>query len=193
MQGFQEMIQQCLQRNQRAYHKLYQFSFQTMMRITRRYCNNQDDAVDLTNQAFLKVVNHLHTYLIHESFEAWLKRITVNTCIDAYRKNKRYRSRVSAGDDMPQHVVESKATQNNHGWDKLTADDIYKLIDELPDKCREVFNLFALDGYNHSEIAQLLDMTETTSRWYLHKARGILQDKITQQQKKSLLSHETAK
>jgi RNA polymerase sigma-70 factor (ECF subfamily) len=193
MQGFQDMIQQCLQRNQRAYYQLYQYSFQTMMRISRRYCNNQDDAVDLTNQAFLKVVNHLHTYLINESYEAWLKRITVNTCLDAYRKNKRYRSRVSAGDDMPQTLLDAKATHNNDGWDKLTADDIFQLIDELPDKCREVFNLFAIDGYNHAEIAQLLDMTETTSRWYLHKARGILQQKITTQQSSTLLSHETAK
>jgi RNA polymerase sigma-70 factor (ECF subfamily) len=190
MHSFQEIVQKCLERNEHAYSALYKYSFQTMMRITRRYCNNIDDAVDLSNQTFIKVVNHLHTYIIQDSYEAWLKRITVNTCIDAYRKNKRYRSRVSSGDDMPTSVFESKATDYNSGFEKLTADDIYKLIDKLPDKCREVFNLFAIDGYNHSEIAQLLDISETTSRWYLHKARGILQQKINYYHN-STVNHET--
>lgn len=173
-----ELIHQSSLRNERAMHELYKFCFQTMMRICRRYCNNEEDAVDLSNQSFLKIITNLKVYRAEESFEAWIKKITVNTCIDGYRKNKRYRSRVVLSEEQQTGKLEVHGRTDNDALQKLNADEIYKMIEALPDKAREVFNLFAIDGYNHKEIAEMINITDTTSRWYLHKARGILQENI---------------
>ena len=172
-------------------HDLYKYCFQILMKINRRYTNNIDDAKDLMNQSFLKIINNLTLFNTNENFEAWISRIAINTCIDNYRKNKRYKSHIVSSEEQSEWKLEIKNKTENDALHRLNANQIYSLIDELPETAKQVFNLFAIDGYNHKEIAEMLQMTETTSRWYLHKARNILQEQINKLNKEHPITYAT--
>ncbi|MCC6252460.1 MAG: RNA polymerase sigma factor [Bacteroidia bacterium] len=172
------VLEGCLKNNRLAQQQLYKDCFDFLIRICRRYVNHQEDAVDLLNQAFLKILNNLKNYKKEQSFEAWISTIAVNTAIDQIRKDKRYREKVALSEDYKVELFDYNQISINVAVDKMAANDIMKLIQQLPVLTREVLNLNVIEGYHHKEISQMLDISEEASRWHLHKARQILKEKL---------------
>jgi RNA polymerase sigma-70 factor (ECF subfamily) len=172
------LIEGCLKGNRIMQQQLYKNCFAFLMRICRRYVSNNDDAVDLMNQTFLKVLTNLGHFRQNENFEAWISTIAIHTAIDHIRKNKRYRERVALSDDYKFELFDYDQISINIASDKMMADDIMKMIQLLPILTREVLNLNVIEGYHHKEIGEILGISEEASRWHLHKARQILKEKL---------------
>lgn len=174
-----DLIRGCIRGDRRAQHQLYQESYDFLYHITRRYTVNKDDAMDFLNQAFLKIITHLDKFRPGESFRAWTSSIAIRTCIDEIRKTKRYQHHVDTRDTDKLVMLEKNNADQNTAPEKMQAEDLLKLVRELPDVTREVFNLNALDGFSHREVAEILGISETASRWHVHHARQILKEKIS--------------
>ncbi len=146
------------------------------MTICRRYAKDQPEAEDMLQDAFIRIFNHISQFKSAGSFEGWLKKITVNTAIGILQKRKV--KIVTISDD--QHEMES---QDINVLSDLNAEDLVKLINQLPDGYRMIFNLYVVEGYSHDEIAEMLKIKTATSRSQLSKARAMLKDRIYLSQK----------
>lgn len=139
------------------------------MSVCLRYAAHRDEALEMVNDAFMKVFQHIDRYDTDRPFKAWFRRILVNTSLDHYRSTRRYHETVSFVEDIP----EMPASESEEV--SLDVDDILRLFDQLPPMQRHVFNLFVVEGYSHEEIAALLDISRGTSRSNLTRARKRLQ------------------
>lgn len=167
-----QIIQKCLQKDARAEYALYNSCFQTLMSICYRYTRNKDDAADMVNKGFLKILTHLEKFDTEKSFKKWIATIMVNTIIDEFRSNKTYKTLIQHTDIYP---VEHNITLNlNEAEAKLNAQDIQKFISKLPDASKMVLNMYVFDGMTHKEISKALTISEGTSKWHLSNARKML-------------------
>lgn len=132
---------------------------------------SKEDAEEIINDGFIKVLNHLDQYEHGQSFNAWFKRIFVNTAIDYYRKNKKHYHHADVYETDVEYFHENIL-------DRLSSHEILKLVQELPHSYRMVFNLFVIEGYSHKEIASMLGIQEGTSKSNLRDARRKLQEEI---------------
>jgi RNA polymerase sigma-70 factor (ECF subfamily) len=150
---------------------LYKEFYSYGMAICRRYSLNDYDAADVLNDGFLKVFTHIGKYDPEKPFKSWLGRIITNTAIDHYRMNLKF----SDHDDVDtyQHIGNAAAI-----YDQLAYKDLLTLVQGLSPAYRTVFNLYAIDGYSHEEIAELLKISAGTSKSNLFKARQKLQEKL---------------
>lgn len=158
------VIQGCLAEERWAQKELYEKHYGKMMGICLRYSNNSEDAKDILNEGFIKVFRYLHRYKIGTSLEGWIRRIMINTSIDFYRKAIRHRT-----EDLEQasyHIATGEDPISNY-----SAKEILSIIQKLPPSYRAVFNLYAIEGYSHKEVAEQLGISESTSRSNLVKAR----------------------
>lgn len=162
------IIQECIKGDARAQRKLFEIFSPKMMTVCRRYMNNVMEAEDVFQVAFVKVFDNLNKYQNVGSFEGWVRRIFVNCCLDQIRKNKNTKYDVDI-DDLAYKIGESDYT-----LEKLAAEDLLKLIQDMPDGYRVVFNQFAIEGYSHKEIAKRMGITESTSKSQFKRARGYL-------------------
>ena len=137
-----------------------------MLGVCRQYVKDMHHAEDLLLQGFLKVFTNLDKFKFEGSFEGWIRRIMVNTCITYLRK----KNVISVTDE--DYVFNDAATES---LENTSVEDIQKLIDQLPEGYKMVFNLYAIEGYKHSEIAKQLGISESTSKSQLFKARKLLQ------------------
>lgn len=158
------LIAGCLAEERWAQKQLYEKHYGKMMGICLRYSNNQEDAKDILNEGFIKVFRYLQRYKVGTSLEGWIRRIMINTSIDYYRKAIRHRT-----EDLEQ--AEQSPSIDEDPICKYSAKEILSIIQQLPPSYRMVFNLFAIEGYTHKEIAEQLDISESTSRSNLVKAR----------------------
>lgn len=142
------------------------------MGICLRYANNRPDASSMINEGFLKVFTHIKKYDRTRPFKAWISRIMTNSAIDHYRANLRF----SNNDDLHNHEDLSISLDAIH--DKLNYQDLLLMIQSLSPACRTVFNLYAIEGYSHEEIADMLHISIGTSKSNLFKARSKLMDKL---------------
>ena len=166
----EELVRRCLQDDRRAQEAFYRRYAPVALTVCRRYAKNRDEVMDLLNTGMLKVFDKLDQFRWEGSLEGWIKRLIFHATIDQLRK-KRKRPTVEIADwDQPD---EANVTQS------LFADDLVRIIDLLPEPSREVFYLFAVEGYSHAEIAARLHFTEGNSRWHLNKARKLLKDRLT--------------
>lgn len=172
-----KLIRKCQKGHRQAQFELYQLCYQPMMNICSRYYKNKDDAASSLNLAYYKVLTNLDKYQPKVPFDAWIKRITINTVIDEHRKEKK-RKEVTDYYESTDRVFENLKVDFNEAALNLDADQLESFIHQLPDLCKKVFNLFAIDGYSHNEIAELLDMSSGTSKWYVSDARKRLQQMI---------------
>ena len=177
MADFKILISKCKNKDIRAEYELYKECFALLMGICSRYTVNKDDAVDLLNRAYLKILNNLEKFDESKSFEKWAKSIMVNTVIDEFRKAKNYKELFVQGDmdDLPTY---KHPYDLNDAEERLDAKDIMKEIKRLPDGCKEVFNLYVFEGLSHQEISKSLNIAESTSRWHLAKARTMLKERF---------------
>ncbi|MDB5142440.1 MAG: polymerase sigma factor [Mucilaginibacter sp.] len=166
-----ELIRQCKACSLRYQELLYKQFYGYAMGISLRYCPNRDDALEIVNDAFIKVFNSITSYDIAKPFKAWLRTIVVNTAIDRRRKDLKLQLNVEL--DYANPVV-----VNVNAIDNLNAQDILNLMKELPAIQLTIFNLYEIDGYNHDEIADLLNIPASSSRVYLSRAKEKLRKMI---------------
>jgi RNA polymerase sigma-70 factor (ECF subfamily) len=164
-----ETIQLAAQNNRHAQHQLYTTFSPKMLGVCRQYVKDVHQAEDVMITAFMKVFTNLKRFEHKGSFEGWIRRIMVNECISFLRVQKS----VKYIDDETYFEERYNDIES-----QLSVDDIQYLIDGLPDGCRMVFNLYAIEGYKHQEIAEMLGISEGTSKSQLSHARKLLQETI---------------
>lgn len=180
--NLEAVIQQCRKNNRRAQFELYQHCFDRLMLTCNRYKKNREDALALLNAGFLKILTNLDKYDDRQSFMPWASTIMVRTAIDDFRKNKAQKLQMvyceteeelegSASEDFFHDVVSA-----------MSAEEIKKIIFELPDNERLVFTLHEMEGYKHHEIAAELGVTERSTKRYLKSAKKMLQDELGKNQ-----------
>ena len=142
------------------------------MSMVRRYINyNQYHIVEeILNNGFLKVFQNISSYKFEGSFEGWVRKVIFHSLSDYIRQNIKYMDKVL--------LVEKDEIIDNNLHAKMGYDEIVKLITQLPDASRTVFNMYAIEGYTHREISETLNINEGTSKWHLFEARKILKNKI---------------
>lgn len=171
----QQLLKQCVRGDRRAQFDMYKLCYPILMEVCRRYRSNEDEMAELLNAGFLKILKNIKKYKSSVPFEAWIKRIMINTLIDDFRKNKKEKENTIYA-EASKLIVIGKAIDFNEADKHFDANHIRRLIHRLPAVDRQVFNLYAIDGYSHKEIAQQLNFSEGTSKWYLSKARKQLKD-----------------
>lgn len=168
-----ELIRKCKEGNPQYQKMLYQRFSGVLMAACMRYTRNREDAEDLMHDSFVKIFTNIGTYEGTGSLEAWVKRIAVNTAINAY--NQKVRNGFTVDVDELQEIVNDVRIKES---DFLTESVLMQFINELPDGYRTVFNLFEIDGYSHIEIAKMTGGTYSTVRSQLFKAKRSLKKKI---------------
>jgi RNA polymerase sigma-70 factor (ECF subfamily) len=163
------MIQLAVDQNRQAQQKIYHSYASKMLGVCRQYIKDLHQAEDVMITAFMKVFTNLKNFEHKGSFEGWIRRIMVNECISFIRANKK----VSFLEDEYY-----KEESFNDIESSFTVDEIQFLIDALPDGYKMIFNLYAIEGYKHHEIATLLNINEGTSKSQLSHARKLLQNEI---------------
>jgi len=166
-----ELIQRCKNGGLKYQEMLYKHFYGYAMGIALRYSNGRDNAMEVTNDAFIKVFASINKYDPDKPFKAWLRRIVVNSAIDRQRREQRYKA-----DDLTEaeHIGSLP-----HVIEQLNANDILKLMATLPQLHRTVFNLYEIDGYSHDEIAAMLDIATSSSRVYLTRAKEKLRELLS--------------
>ena len=162
-----ELIQGCITENRSCQQALFNRFANRMMTLCIRYCGNREDAQDVLQEGFIKLFDHIGDFRNQGPFEGWIRRIFVNTSLAHLRKSHvKYENasldEVTAEPEDPTLI------------DHYAAQELLELVADLPAGYRIVFNLFALEGYSHKEIAGLLKITEATSRTQFFKARKAL-------------------
>ena len=167
-----DIIEGCKQQNRKAQEALYKAYYKAMMTICLRYTRNEDDAVEVLNNGFLKVFQHIQRYdPAQASLYTWIRTIVVNSCLDFIRKRNRTESHQELNNNVEVHVPAEIVS-------RLRASDLLALVRSLPPSTGAVFNLYVIEGYSHKEIGGLLGISEGTSKWHLSEARKQLQQKI---------------
>lgn len=171
------VITACKKGDERAFYSLFSCCYSVMMGICMRYLGDKDEANATVNQAFLKIIKNLDKWDDGRPFEAWAKTITINMVIDVCRqKNVRHKNMpLSPLETVQDHQL---GVNENFADRKFEAEILERMILNLPEMHRQVFNLYALDGFSHAEIATLLNCSVSASKWYLHQARKILQGQL---------------
>lgn len=165
-----KLIIQCKQQDAKAQGELYNRYNRILFAICLRYSPNYIEAEDNLQDAFLTIFKKVGQYNGKGSFEGWMKRITVNTALQKYRKQRNFEI-VDEGQIEDEAEVEVENTE-------IPLDFLLKIVQELPDRYRLVFSMYVMDGYQHKEIAELLGISDGTSKSNLARARIILQKKI---------------
>lgn len=163
----QNLIVACMNKERWAQRQLYETYYGKMMGVCLRYATNEEDARDILHEGFIKVFKNLGRYKPGTSLGAWIRRIMINTAIDFYRKSIRRRT----------EDLENAQHTSVVGPDPIStcsAQEIMKSVQQLSPAYRAVFNLYAIEGYAHKEIAEQLGISESTSRSNLVKARSKL-------------------
>lgn len=169
----QKLIDGCINRDRRAEYDLYKITFNYLMSICIRYTHNEDKAREVLNMAFLKILSNMDKYKPDVPFKAWIRRITINTLINEYKKEKIHYGNIEYVED---YYETEKYSAMNEAMTKADTEDIYAFIASLPAASRQVFNLYFVDGYKHKEIAEMLNISEGTSKWHLNAAREKLKE-----------------
>ncbi len=169
----QKLISDCINRDRRAEYELYKLTFSYLMSICIRYTKNEDRAKEVLNIGFLRIVTNLDKYKLEVPFKAWIRRVMINTLINEFKKEKIHYDNVQYVED---YYETDKYASINEAIAKIDAEQIYSFIAQLPPASQQVFNLYFVDGYKHKEIAEMLEISEGTSKWHLNSAREKLKD-----------------
>lgn len=175
-----EILEACVRNDRRAQKHLYEHCYRTLMSVCMRYYSNTEDARFAFNNGFLKIINGLPSVDLSQiNFPAWSKRIMVNALIDEYRKNKNHQSMI-IGKETDRELELYALNTSNAGEEGMNYDAIMGLLRTIPPISAHVFTLYVIDGYNHKEIGELLEITEGTSKWHLSTARKLLRDRLNE-------------
>lgn len=173
----QELLEGCLRNDRKSQQQLYSLCYGFMMGVCLRYTGSRDDALAVMNLGFLKMLMNIASYRSQIPFEVWARTILIRTAIDEFRKKRAYNSLFESQDDLPPQV-ELNSIDLNAADEKLEAEYIHECMGLLPPVSRQVFNMFAVDGFPHKEIAGILGISEGTSKWHVNFAREKLKEMI---------------
>lgn len=173
--NLQPIIQGCLRGNRNSQRMLYEHFYGYAMSISLRYSRNREEAVEILNDAFLKIFSHLDKYDFSTPFKAWLRRFLINTAIDYFRKHYKTRPMLELTAAVDVVIEEVALPQITPG------EDLLPILCQLSPEYRMVFNLFVMEGFKHTEIAEMLGISAGTSRSNLTRAiaklRTLLENK----------------
>ena len=164
-----QLIHACLQNDRNAQRKLYEAYAGRMLVVCMRYVQNQAEAEDILQDAFIKIFQNLSKFRAESTLGSWIKRIVVNTAINQIRAGIHFK------DMSDVQEYENQVSDNQSGIETIQFQELIEMIQKLPKGCRAVFNLFAIEGYKHHEIAEMLNITEGTSKSQYSRAKVILQ------------------
>jgi RNA polymerase sigma factor (sigma-70 family) len=166
------LVNECAKGNSKAQRALFDKFAPKMLAVCQRYLRNNQEAEDVLQDGFVKVFQKIVDFKMEGSLEGWIRRIVVNTALDTIRRNKKLL------DDIQVEEVQYKVSFTDHQFDGMDLAQLMKLIDEMPDGYRIVFNMFAIEGYSHKEIADTLGVTENTSKSQYSRARAFLRTQL---------------
>lgn len=170
-----EIIELSRDGNARAQQQLYRLYAGAMYNVCYRMMNNREEAEDMLQESFADAFLHLSTFRFESAFGAWLKRLTVNRCINTLKKKKTDLVPAEELPDLPHD------TGNGEEVEGITVDQVRLALEQLPEGYRVVFSLYLLEGYDHSEIAQILGISEATSKSQYSRARQRMKEILTPQ------------
>jgi RNA polymerase sigma factor (sigma-70 family) len=160
---------------------LYEALYPMLIKIAFRYAENEEDAVEIVTKSYLKILNNLTDLQVANVQEAWVRRVGINTAIDFYRAQKKYKATIKLNATYSYNALENISIDVNSIDKSMEAEYIVKILAQLPPITKEVMNMYAIDGYNHQEIAETLGITYEMSRWHLHKARKLVTEKLQEE------------
>ena len=164
-----ELINGCISNDRKAQERLYKQFYGPMTSICLRYTRNQEDAIEVLHNGFLKVYKNMHTYdATKASLYTWIRTIIVNSAIDFIRQRGKFQNNIEL-ERAEEPAIEADAVQ------RMSAQELLQLVQQLTPATQTVFNLYVVEGYNHREIANLVGISEGTSKWHLSEARKQLQ------------------
>ncbi|MDX1363460.1 RNA polymerase sigma factor [Arenibacter latericius] len=169
MSNLIELINNCKKGSRQAQEQIYKDYSRILFGICLKYSRNKTEAEDSLHDSFMTIFSKIDQFKHHGSFEGWMKRITINTVLQKYRKQQN----LSLVSENIEEEVEEETV-----YDDVSLQVLLRYIQELPDKYRLTFNLYVLDGYSHKEISEMLGTSEGTSKSNLARARKILKEKL---------------
>lgn len=172
-----EIIEGCLGQKRECQQELFKRYAGKMLVVCMRYARHQMEAEDVLQDAFIKIFDHLHQFQNKGSFEGWIRRVVVNTALKTF--DRKSFTHEQYGMDLREDFSAAEPTV----FSQLQEEELLGLIARLPEGYRIVFNLYAIEGYSHAEIADMLGVQESTSRSQLVKARKMLQTMVMELQK----------
>jgi RNA polymerase sigma factor (sigma-70 family) len=167
-----DIIKGCIANDRQSQEELYRLISPAMYGVCLQYASDADEANDFMQEGFIKVYTKIKSFRGDGSFEGWVRRIMVNTALQFIRKKKKMFM-------VNEAVVEESDFEITDGQYDLDVEDLLRMVQKLPDNQRMVFNLFVIEGYNHTEIAKMTGFPENTSKSHLHRARLALKEMIT--------------
>jgi RNA polymerase sigma factor (sigma-70 family) len=173
MMSDQQIIDGCANHERKAQQILYDKYSHFLLGVCMRYATDKPEAEDILQDSFLKIFSNIKDFSGTGSFIGWLRKVAVNTAITHYHKNLKYRYHV----DIEEYVsVETGVTSFEE--DFFTSDELYQVLNELPTGYRMVFNLYAVEGYKHKEIAEMLGVDTNTSKSQYSRAKAVIREKL---------------
>jgi RNA polymerase sigma factor (sigma-70 family) len=176
----EEIIKGCIKEDRQSQEDLYRILSPVMYAVCLRYASDADEAGDFMQEGFIRVFTKIKSYRNEGSFEGWVRRIMVNTSLQLLRKSRRMFL-------LNEEVIEGEDYEINESQCELDVADLLNMVQGLPENQRLVFNLFVIEGYNHTEIANMTGIPENTSKSHLHRARIALKEMILGRSEKERL------
>lgn len=177
------LVELCRIKNRHAQKALFETYSKKMLPICLRYLKNDEDSLDVMNQAFLKVFEKISQFNAEGRLESWIKKIVINTTIDFIRSSKSYKETFIYTNDFQntnEPAEEIDLFPENEEDVEFTKEELLDMIAKLPKASRIVFNLFVMDEFSHHQIGEKLKISTGTSKWHLSNARSLLKEKIKQ-------------
>jgi len=173
MRSYCDILEQCKKGDAKAQRILYDLFKVKLMGLCRRYTQSREEAQDILQESFIRIFTHFDQLKSGDKLEAWMKSITVRTAINYYHKGKGRALMFSNVEEVSQRQITGDTSAQNFSDEYLIS-----LVNALPDGCRIVFNMFAIEGYSHAEIAEMLHISEGTSRSQFYHAKYLLKEKL---------------
>lgn len=166
--SYEELIRNCLLQDRKSQEILYHTFSKKMYGVCLGYAKDKDEAKDILQEGFIKVFTNLKNYTSKGNFEGWIRRIIVNTAIDHYRKSSNANTSVNI-ENVPDIQTSCSVLE------AMGAKELLVLIHKLPEGARVIFNLYVVEGYTHKEIAEIMDISEGTSKSQFSRGKQLLQ------------------
>jgi RNA polymerase sigma factor (sigma-70 family) len=173
MHSYYDIFDRCKKGDANAQRILYDLFKGKLMGLCRRYTQNREEAQDVLQEAFIRIFTYFHQLKSSDKLESWMKSVTVRTAINYYHKGKGRVLMFSPADDSNYYDIADESSVQH-----LTDEYLIAAVNALPDGCRIVFNMFAIEGFSHAEISKMLDISEGTSRSQFHHAKQLLKQKL---------------
>jgi len=173
MMSDQQIIELCVRHDKKAQQELYDRYSRLLLGVCLRYATDKAEAEDILQDSFLKIFLNIKEYTGSGSFIGWLRKVAVNTAITHYHKNLKYKYHLEIEE---YESIETGVLSFEE--DFYTSDELYRVLNELPSGYRMVFNLYAVEGYKHKEIGEMLGIDTNTSKSQYSRAKAVLREKL---------------